>query len=73
MVPFEGRTFAVATQRTQAWSGIEQIMTVRVEIGIMYTALATVRIFGACCRATVLATLHLQDADGSERYITMGR
>ena len=73
MLPFEGKSFAVATQRTDAWSGIEQTITGRIDLGTLYSVLATVRIFGPCSKATVRATLYVQEADKSERYITMGR
>ena len=73
VLPFEGKSFAVATQRTDTWSGIEQIITGRINLGTTYSVLATVRIFGPCSKATVRATLYLQEADNSERYITMGR
>lgn len=72
MLPFEGKSFAVATQRTHAWSGIEQTITGRIDLGTLYSILATVRIFGPCSKATVRATLYVQEADNSERYITMG-
>lgn len=71
--PLEGKCFAVATQRTHTWSGIEQIVTDRIDLETVYDVVAVVRISGSCSKAVVKATLYLQEDDRSERYITMGR
>lgn len=71
--PLEGKCFAVATQRTDTWSGIEQIITDRIDLETVYDVVAAVRISGSCSKAIVKATLYLQEEDKSERYITMGR
>jgi hypothetical protein len=73
VLPFEGIPFAVATQRTVTWSGIEQNITGRLDLGTQHSVLAPVRIFGPCSKATVLATLYLQGAYKSQRYVTTGR
>nr|XP_024360646.1 uncharacterized protein LOC112274978 isoform X2 [Physcomitrium patens] len=72
VLPLEGKFFAVATQRTDTWSGIEQTITNRINLETMYDVVATVRMSGNCSRAPVRASLYLQEADKSERYITMG-
>lgn len=73
VLPLEGKCFAVATQRTDTWSGIEQTITDRIDLETEYDVVATVRICGPCSKAIVKATLYLQEDDRSERYITMGR
>jgi len=73
ILPLEGKSFAVATQRTDTWSGIEQTITNRIELETMYDVVAVVRISGPCSKATVMASLYIQEADRSERYVTMGR
>lgn len=73
VLPLEGKCFAVASQRTNTWSGIEQIITDRIDLETMYDVVATVRISGPCSKAVVKATLYLQEDDKSDRYITMGR
>lgn len=73
ILPLEGKSFAVATQRTDTWSGIEQTITNRIELETLYDVVAAVRISGPCSKAVVRATLYIQEADSSERYVTMGR
>nr|XP_024401713.1 uncharacterized protein LOC112294935 isoform X5 [Physcomitrium patens]XP_024401714.1 uncharacterized protein LOC112294935 isoform X5 [Physcomitrium patens] len=72
VLPLEGKSFAVATQRIATWSGIEQTITDRIDLETIYEVAAAVRISGSCLKATVKATLYLREADNSERYITMG-
>jgi len=73
VLPLEGKCFAMATQRTNTWSGIEQTITDRIDLETVYDVVATVRISGACSKAIVKATLYLLEGDNTERYITMGR
>lgn len=63
----------MASHRTDTWSGIEQIISDRIELEALYNVAAVVRICGACPKADVRATLYIQELDNSERYITMGR
>lgn len=73
ILPVEGKSFAIAAQRTDTWCGIEQTITDRIELETMYDVTAVVRISGPCSKATVLASMYIQEADRSERYVTMGR
>ena len=73
VLPMEGKSFAVVNQRTDTWAGIAQIITDRIELETMYDVVATVRISGPCSESTVRASLHIKEADNSDRYSTMGR
>lgn len=73
ILPLEGKSFAVATQRTDTWSGIEQNITNQIVLETMYDVVAVVRISGPGSKAVVRASLCIQETDGSERYVTMGR
>lgn len=61
------------SNRTDYWSGIEQVITDRIELETMYDVVAYVRTCGPCAKVDVRATLNILEADNNERYITMGR
>ena len=73
VLPFEGKSFAVMSNRTDSWSGIEQVITDRIDLETMYDVVAYVRTCGPCAKVDVRATLNILEADNNERYITMGR
>ncbi|XP_024517945.1 uncharacterized protein LOC9637546 [Selaginella moellendorffii] len=71
--PCTGYHFAIASNRTQTWHGIEQDVTGRLSANIMYDVRATVRIRGGLSRAEVLATLYIRKSNMQEQYMTIGR
>ncbi|KAL3691913.1 hypothetical protein R1sor_005564 [Riccia sorocarpa] len=70
--PAQGKYFAVATQRTETWQGIEQDITGRIEESILYNVKLTVRLLGGVKEARVLATLYMKSDDGKDQYVTLG-
>ncbi|KAA8538249.1 hypothetical protein F0562_027928 [Nyssa sinensis] len=70
ILPMYGKFFASATERTQAWNGIQQEITGRVQRKLDYEVTAVVRIFGSnVTRTDVRATLWVQTPDRREQYI----
>uniref|UniRef100_A0A2P2JG32 Uncharacterized protein LOC105630790 n=2 Tax=Rhizophora mucronata TaxID=61149 RepID=A0A2P2JG32_RHIMU len=70
IVPLSGKVFAVATDRTQSWNGIQQEITGRVQRKLAYEITAVVRIYGKnVTNADVRATLWVQTPDLREQYI----
>ncbi|CAK8569807.1 unnamed protein product [Lathyrus sativus] len=70
IVPKSGKLFACATERTQAWNGIQQEITGRVQRKLAYEITALVRIYGNnVTNADVRATLWVQTPDYREQYI----
>ncbi|BBN13674.1 endo-1,4-beta-xylanase [Marchantia polymorpha subsp. ruderalis] len=72
--PETGKYFAVASQRTETWQGIEQDITGRIEESTLYHVSAKVRVNGGGVKeAMVMATLYMKGYDGKEQYMTLGR
>ncbi|KAJ7554029.1 hypothetical protein O6H91_06G123100 [Diphasiastrum complanatum] len=71
--PCKGRYFAVVSNRTASWQGIQQELTGRLEANISYDVNAEVRIRGKISTAEVLATLLIKKKHSEEKYITLGR
>ncbi|CAK8568408.1 unnamed protein product [Lathyrus sativus] len=70
ILPKSGKFFAVATERTQSWNGIQQEITGRVQRKLAYEVTALVRIFGNNVSTSDLrVTLYVQKADLREQYI----
>ncbi|PNY13254.1 endo-1,4-beta-xylanase A-like protein [Trifolium pratense] len=70
IVPKFGKFFASAAERTQAWNGIQQEITGRVQRKLAYEMTALVRIYGNnVTSADVKATLWVQTPDLREQYI----
>jgi len=68
--PYSGKNFVVLSQRTDFWSGMGQIISDRIELETMYDVVAIVRVSGP--NSDVRATLNVQEADNSNRYVTLG-
>lgn len=74
ILPFSGKFFASATQRTQNWNGIQQDISGRVHRKLAYNVTALVRIFGNnVTNADVRATLWVQTPDSREHYIAIAK
>lgn len=73
ILPVSERQFAVATNRTESWQGIEQDITGRIEESTLYHVTAMVRLHGGVNEARVLATLYMTGEDGKDQYLTLGR
>ncbi len=69
--PYSGKNFVVLSQRTDFWSGMGQIISDRIELETMYDVVAIVRVSGP--NSDLRATLNVQEADNSNRYVTLGR
>ncbi|XP_059634332.1 endo-1,4-beta-xylanase 1-like [Cornus florida] len=70
ILPFSGKFFASATDRTQSWNGIQQEITGRVQRKLAYEVTSVVRIFGNnITNADVRITLWVQAPDLREQYI----
>ncbi|CAN6482180.1 unnamed protein product [Victoria cruziana] len=69
VLPMTGKVFAVATDRTQNWNGIQQEITGRVQRKLSYEVTAVVRVFGNSSNADVRATLWVQNTNQREQYI----
>ncbi|KAL0343162.1 UNVERIFIED_CONTAM: Endo-1,4-beta-xylanase 1 [Sesamum angustifolium] len=66
--------FAVITNRTECWQGLEQDITGRVSAGSTYTVCAWVGISGALgAVADVQATLKIEYQDSSVNYLFIGK
>ena len=69
-----GTNYAIITNRTQAWQGLEQDITGKVSVGSTYCVSAHVRVWGGSQEpAPVIATLKLEHLDSPPSYIFVGR
>lgn len=69
-----GSQFAVVSNRTQCWQGLEQDITLRLLPHVTYNILAFVRIWGSSQEtADVLATLRLENPNSTPTFVTVGR
>lgn len=69
-----GMNYAIITNRTEAWQGLEQDITSKVSVGSTYCVSAYVRVWGGQQEpAPVIATLKLEFFDSSTRYVFVGR
>jgi hypothetical protein len=74
IVPKSGKFFACAAERTQAWNGIQQEITGRVQRKLAYEMTALVRIYGNnVTSADVQATLWVLTSDLREQYIGIAK
>lgn len=74
IVPMSGKFFASATGRSQAWNGLQQDITGRVQRKLLYNVSAVVRIFGNnISSSNVSLTLYSQTPDSREQYIGIAR
>ncbi|CAI0464280.1 unnamed protein product [Linum tenue] len=71
IVPQLGKLFVSATDRTEAWNGIEQELTGRVQREVAYGVTAIARIYGNVTAATLQLTLWVQEQDRREEYISI--
>ncbi|KAG9440030.1 hypothetical protein H6P81_020195 [Aristolochia fimbriata] len=69
-----GENFAVITNRTESWQGLEQDITARISLGSVYTVSAYVRVGGPGVQgsARVQATLKLEYPDSKTNYLFVG-
>lgn len=69
-----GSQFAVVSNRTQCWQGLEQDITLRLLPHVTYNVLAFVRIWGSSQEtADVLATLRLENPNSTPTFVGVGR
>lgn len=69
-----GKSYAVISNRTEHWQGLEQNITAMVSPGSTYHVSAWVRICSDCEEsAEVQATLRLDYSDSSTTYLCAGR
>lgn len=69
-----GGNYAVVTQRTEGWQGLEQDITERITLGVRYNVLAYVRAYGDLQGPCgVQATLKLENQDSSINYLFVER
>jgi hypothetical protein len=72
--PHSGSKYAVLTNRTQTWQGLEQDLTENVGIGTKYVVNAHVRVHGELHEPVgVQATLKLEDEGSSASYRSVAR
>lgn len=68
-----GMNYAVVTNRTEAWQGLEQDITSKISVGSAYNVSAHVRVWGDQEPSPVIATLKLENFDSSISYVFVGR
>ncbi|XP_052191302.1 endo-1,4-beta-xylanase 1-like isoform X2 [Diospyros lotus] len=69
-----GGSYAVITNRTECWQGLEQDITGRISPGITYTVLAQVGVPSSLQSFThVQATLKLENGDSATSYLFIAR
>ncbi|XP_057856953.1 endo-1,4-beta-xylanase 3 isoform X1 [Cryptomeria japonica] len=69
-----GSQYAVVSNRTECWQGLEQDITPRLLPHVTYNVSALVRIWGSTQKtANVLATLKLADPNSAPTFLTIGR
>lgn len=74
VTPNSGSAYAVVSNRTECWQGLEQDITRKVSLGFTYTVSACVRVWGAFQGTTgVQATLRLDYSNASSSYLFVGR
>jgi Carbohydrate binding domain len=74
VLPQNGKYFAVTTNRTQVWNGIQQDITDGIQKNFLYAVTAIVRLFGNnVAPSDVRATLCVQNPTGTEQYIAIGK
>lgn len=72
--PLSGSTYAVVTQRSKNWQGLEQDITDKVTAGVKYIVTAFVSVYGDFHGPTgVQATLRLENLDSSVSYVFIER
>ncbi|KAK1299868.1 hypothetical protein QJS10_CPB13g00036 [Acorus calamus] len=72
--PNSGKCYAVISNRTQCWQGLEQDITDKVSPHCTYSVTAYVRVWGPILEhANVQATLRLEYSDGKTSYLFVGR
>ncbi|XP_058069626.1 endo-1,4-beta-xylanase 1-like isoform X2 [Magnolia sinica] len=74
VTPNSGGGYAVISNRTECWQGLEQDISRKVSPSLTYTVSAIVRVLGALQGpATVQATLKLEYLNAAPNYISVGR
>ncbi len=69
-----GKPFAIASDRTEGWQGIQQDITALVQPNETYLVIAMVRIEGKSHEgADVSATVRLEYGGSNTRYLSVGR
>ena len=69
-----GKPFAIASDRTEGWQGIQQDITSLVQPSETYLVIAMVRTAGKSHEgANVLATVRLESGGSNTRYLSIGR
>jgi hypothetical protein len=72
--PHSGSSYAVLTNRTQSWQGLEQDITENVTLGTEYFITAYVRVHGEVHEPVgVKATLKFEEESSSTNYISIAR
>ncbi|KAL5988334.1 Glycoside hydrolase, 10 [Asimina triloba] len=74
VTPNSGGSYAVLSNRTECWQGLEQDITRKVSTGVVYNVSACVRVLGALQGPhEVKATLRLEYPNSGPSYLFVGR
>lgn len=69
-----GMNYAIITNRTEAWQGLEQDITTKISVGSTYNVSAYVRVWGGHHKpALAIATLKLEHLDSPTSFVFVGR
>lgn len=72
--PNSGSTYAIVTERTQNWHGLEQDITDKITPDMKYTVSSYVTVSGEVHAPIIVsATLKLKNHDNSVNYLCVGR
>ena len=72
--PNSGENYAVVTQRSEWWQGLEQDITAKVTFGAIHDVSAYIGVYGVLHEpAEVKATLKFENSDSSTGYLSIGR
>ncbi|XP_064992984.1 endo-1,4-beta-xylanase 1-like isoform X4 [Musa acuminata AAA Group] len=71
--PNSGENYAVVTQRSEWWQGLEQDITAKVTFGAIHDVSAYIGVYGVLHEpAEVKATLKFENSDSSTGYLSIG-
>lgn len=72
--PNSGSAYAIVTERTQNWQGLEQDITNKIAPDMKYIVSAYVRVSGEVHDPIIVsATLKLENHDNSNNFLSVGR
>ncbi|CAL9779832.1 unnamed protein product [Musa acuminata subsp. burmannicoides] len=71
--PNSGENYAVVTQRSECWQGLEQDITAKITFGAKHDVSAYIGVYGVLHEpAEVKATLKFENSDSSTGYLSIG-